>query len=350
MPIVHDSSYRCPPGLGNGHVQTIVARIGRRVDPVPYRRERIDTPDGDFLDLDWSRVGSRRLAVICHGLEGSSAGAYVVGMARALNDAGFDALAWNYRGCSGEMNRTARFYHSGATDDLTAVLAHATPGYAQIVLVGFSLGGNLVLKHAGEQGAGIDPRIHRIVAFSVPCDLGAAARALSSGFSRVYLARFLTSLKRKIEAKRHLLPPHINTRDYGAIRTFGDFDDRFTAPLHGFRDAHDYWETCSSKRFLSAIRVPSLIVNARNDPFLTDDCLPYEQARSSPWVFLEVTEAGGHVGFMSGNVRFRGRWWTEKRALAFIEAPLDIDASRPSVSAARGVSVEPALASEGETA
>lgn len=323
MPIVAPSSYVAPLGLGNGHVQTIVARLTRRVPAVPYRRERIGTPDGDFLDLDWARVGSRRLGVVCHGLEGSSQGSYILATAHALNQAGWDVLAWNYRGCSGEMNRTARSYHSGATDDLGVVLAHASPGYEEIALVGFSLGGNLVLKYAGEEGDGLDERIRRVVAFSVPCDLAASARALSHGFSRLYLNRFLRTLKRKIEAKAHLLPPHVHLRDTHAIRTFRDFDDRFTAPLHGFRDAQHYWDTCSSNRFLHRIRVPSLLVNARNDPFLTEACLPFEAARESPWVFLEVPDSGGHVGFMNLHPRASDPWWSERRTLAFLSEAID---------------------------
>lgn len=321
MPVVTPPTYVAPFGLGNGHVQTVLARLTRRVAPVPYRRERIDTPDGDFLDLDWSKVGSRRLGVVCHGLEGSSQGAYIIGMARALNDAGLDVLAWNYRGCSGELNRTARYYHSGATDDLETVLAHASVGYEEIVIVGFSLGGNLVLKYAGERGEAIDPRVRRVITFSVPCDLAASARALSRGISRLYLNAFLRSLKSKIEAKAHLFPPHVTTRDYHRIRSFREFDDRFTAPLHGFRDAQHYWDTCSCKRFLEHIRVPSLLVNARNDPFLSEECLPFEAARENPWLFLEVPACGGHVGFMTGAEASGARGWTEQRALDFVACP-----------------------------
>jgi predicted alpha/beta-fold hydrolase len=320
MPLISPSSYLAPPGFGNGHVQTIYARLFRRVAPLYYARERIATADGDFLDLDWSRAPlttapSKRLAVLCHGLEGSSEGTYIVAMAHAVNGAGWDALAWNYRGCSGEVNRRPRYYHSGATDDLEAVIRHGGEGYEEIALIGFSLGGNLILKYAGEQGSGLDPRIRRVVAFSVPCDLGASAEALSRGFNRVYLGRFLASLKQKVEAKAHLLPPHIHTRDYHRIRTFQDFDDRYTAPLHGFRDARDYWTRCSSRQFLPAIRVPTLLVNARNDPFLTERCLPFEEARANPMLFLEVPDSGGHVGFVS----FGSLWWTERRTLDFLE-------------------------------
>lgn len=321
MPVVTPPTYVAPRLLRNGHVQTVLARLTRRVAPVPYRRERIDTPDGDFLDLDWSKVGSRRLGVICHGLEGSSQGSYIVGMVRALNDEGIDALAWNYRGCSGEINRTARYYHSGATDDLETVLAHAGVGYQEIVLVGFSLGGNLVLKYAGEQGDAIDRRVRRVITFSVPCDLAASARALSSGISRFYLNAFLRSLKSKIEAKSHLFPPHVSTRDYHRIASFREFDDRFTAPLHGFKDAQDYWDNCSCKRLLPRLCVPSLLVNARNDPFLSEECLPFDIASESPWLFLEVPDGGGHVGFMSSFDSSTVRGWTEQRAVDFLTCP-----------------------------
>lgn len=315
MPII-PSTYVPPFGLGHGQVQTVLTKLFRRVRPLRYVRERMHTPDGDFLDLDWSRVGSRRLAVLCHGLEGCTDGEYIRGMAHAANAEGWDVLAWNYRGCSGQPNLTARFYHSGATDDLEAVLLHAAGPYDEIALIGYSLGGNLILKYAGEQGDRIDPRITRVVAFSVPCDLGSSARALSRGFNRVYLWRFLRTLKQKILAKRHLLPPHIHLRDYHRIHTFQAFDDRFTAPLHGFRDAQDYWDRCSCKYFLHGIRVPSLLVNARNDPFLTDESFPFEEARHNPWIFLEAPGSGGHVGFLT--LRRDGRWWSDMRAMAFL--------------------------------
>ncbi len=332
MPIL-PCTYVAPPGFRNGHVQTVYARLFRRVAPVPYVRERIITPDNDFLDLDWCHVQSSddpsttrdepRLAVLCHGLEGSSSGSYIVAMARAVTSAGYDALAWNYRSCSGEMNRQPRYYHSGSTDDLHTVLEHALQRktYRHVVLIGFSLGGNLVLKYAGERGASLDPRVKRVVAFSVPCDLAAGAAALTRGINQLYARYFMVSLIQKIDAKRHILPPALVKHDYRHIRSFQEFDDRFTAPLNGFLDAQDYWWSCSSIRFLPDIHIPALLVNARDDPFLAGDCLPFETASHSDNLFLEVPDYGGHLGFVTRGKATDGPlslWWPEERALEFL--------------------------------
>ena len=318
MPIIADSTYRPPPFLANGHLQTIFPNLFRQVNGVAYRRERILTPDDDFLDLDWATNGSRRLVVIAHGLEGDSRRPYVLGMVRALMKRGWDAVVWNARGCSGEPNRLLRFTHSGATEDLETVVAHviATRAHEEVALIGFSLGGNVTLKYLGERGSNLNPRIKKAVAFSVPCDLQASSVNLASRANQIYMRHFLSSLRQKIRAKMEMAPGKIDDCDYEQLRTFKHFDDRYTAPLHGFADAEDYWRQSSCAPFLKAISIPTLLVNARNDPFLADRCFPFDEARTNPNLYLETPLSGGHVGFVTFNQG--GEYWSESRTLDFL--------------------------------
>lgn len=313
MPLLPKSSYTPPRGFSSPHLQTIWAGRIRRVEGPAYRRERIATPDEDFLDLDWSRVGAERVAVISHGLEGSTSRAYVRGMARALNRHGWDALAWNLRGCSGEPNRNLRLYHSGATEDLDAVVQHALGRYATVALVGFSLGGNMTLKYLGEQGA--DTPIAAAVAFSVPVDLAASSVALGRWENTVYMYYFLRSLRGKVRTKAAQFPSEIDANGLRNLRDFRGFDDRYTAPLHGFRDAADYWARSSSRQFIPSIRTPTLLVNAADDPFLAPACYPNDEARTNDRFWLETPDHGGHVGFVARG----GTYWSEVRTTAFLE-------------------------------
>src|SRR5437867_4185973 len=239
MPIVALSTYKAPRLLSNGHVQTCFPVLFRRVKPVAYQRERISTPDGDFLDLDWAKNGSRRLAILAHGLEGDSEQHYMLGMVGALSKHGWDAVAWNARGCSGEPNRVLRFTHSGATEDLQTVISHVTStcDYPDIALIGFSLGGNLTLKYLGERGGQLHPRIKTAAAFSVPCDLQSSSIQLAQPANRLYMRRFLITLHDKIRAMMKAMPGQIDDVGYERMRSFKDFDDRYTAPIHGFKDA-----------------------------------------------------------------------------------------------------------------
>ncbi|UCF66567.1 MAG: alpha/beta fold hydrolase [Acidobacteriota bacterium] len=320
MPTIDASGYAPPLVLSNGHVHTVYAVFRRQVGLEHYRRERIDTPDEDFLDLDWLKNGASRLAVLSHGLEGSSHQAYVLGMARALTRRGWDVLAWNYRGCSGSPNRKLGSYHSGATGDLDLVVRHALERhrYRRVALVGFSLGGNLTLKYVGERGDQLDSRVVSAVAFSVPCDLAGGVKVMERPSRRIYMVYFLRSLRAKIRAKMRLQPGEIDDRGFGKLRTFRDFDSRYTAPLHGFRDADDYYRRASSRQYLAAIRVRTLLVNAGDDPFLSPSCYPREEAGSNPNFFLEVPPRGGHVGFVAFN-RQR-EYWSEMRAAAFLDS------------------------------
>lgn len=313
-----ESSYRSPFGFGNGHVQSIYPALWRKVPTVDWRRERIDTPDGDFLDLDCAGSGSARVAILSHGLEGHANQPYIRGMARALMKRGWDVVAWNCRGCSGEPNRLLQFYHSGSSDDLGTVLAHvlASGRWKKVALVGFSLGGNQTMKLLGELSHSVDERVVGAVAFSVTCDLAASSIRLGEWQNQVYMARFMKTLRQKVITKEKLFPGQLDLSGLAEMKTFKQFDDRYTAPLHGFADAEDYWTKCGSVRFLDAIRVPTLLVNALDDPFLGGRCFPREEAERNPNFWLETPERGGHVGFVTRGTD--GEYWSESRAAEFL--------------------------------
>jgi hypothetical protein len=314
------SSYQAPLLLRNGHAHTVYPHLKRSVPEVSYVRERLELDDGDFLDLDWSEVGSAKCVIVSHGLEGSSQGVYVRGMVRAFNRRGWDAVAWNFRGCSGEVNRNFRLYHSGATDDLGRVVAAVSQhGYGRIALVGFSLGGNLTLKWLGELGSATPAWLAGAMAISVPCDLRASAEIMARPFNQPYMARFLGDLREKVRRKMAQFPGRLNDDGYETMRSFREFDDRYTAPIHGFLDAEDYWAKSSSRFFLESIRVPALLLNAQDDPFLTPECFPREVAAGSPWLHLETPERGGHVGFVGSGLR-EDEYYSERRALEFLRA------------------------------
>ncbi|RMF60073.1 MAG: alpha/beta fold hydrolase, partial [Calditrichaeota bacterium] len=280
MPVIQKSNFHPPVILRNGHIQTIYPSLFRKVYGVQYQRERLETPDGDFLDLDWSIKGNKRLVILSHGLEGNTYRAYMLGMVKALNTAGWDALAWNFRGCSGEPNRLVRSYHSGDTDDLETVIHHAQAKrqWDQIALIGFSMGGNITLKYLGEREKNHPKEIAGVVTLSVPVDLESSAYQLARGVNRIYMIRFLRMLRKKIQIKSQLFPDLISLDGFEQIKSFKEFDDRYTAPIHGFKDAKDYWTQSSSKQFIPSITVPTLLINAKNDPFLSPECYPIHEA------------------------------------------------------------------------
>jgi predicted alpha/beta-fold hydrolase len=318
MPVISNSTYAAPLLFRNAHVQTVYPSLFRRVAGVEYSRRRITTPDDDFIDVDIASVGAPKAGIILHGLEGNSGRSYVLGMARVLTRNGWDAIAVNFRGCSGESNKLPRFYHSGDTEDLSTVLTNVeeTDAYEKLALIGFSLGGNLILKYLGERGASIHASVQRSAVFSVPCDLCAGARKIGSPGNRPYMKRFLRMLREKIRAKMAIMPGRINDNGYESIKDFEDFDNHYTAPLHGFKDAEDYWNQSSCKQYIPEISVPTLLVNAQDDPFLTPECYPWEEAARNQNFFFEITRHGGHVGFVSFNAS--RQYWSELRAAAFL--------------------------------
>ncbi|MBT1697486.1 alpha/beta fold hydrolase [Fulvivirgaceae bacterium PWU4] len=309
-------SYTPPRFLFSPHLETIYPALLRRVSLQPYTRERITTPDDDFLDLDWLTQGSDKLVIISHGLEGNTTRAYIKGMARVFFSKGYDVLAWNYRGCSEEMNRQLRFYHSGATDDLNVVTDYAIDQkkYKALYLIGFSLGGNITLKYLGEKTP--RPEVRKAVAISVPMDLQTSCEKISRPSNWIYANRFLRSLKKKVQTKAARMPG-LDVSGIDRIKTLQQFDDRYTAPLHGFSNAIDYYTRCSSIHFVNNIDIPTLIINTLNDPFLSPECFPDAQLKDHRHVQLEILLRGGHVGFAQFNKN--GLYWSEQRALSFID-------------------------------
>jgi len=318
MPLLTESSYkRRPIYLFSSHLETIVPSAFRKVEGVKYVRERFELADGDFLDIDWLKGHNRSLVIITHGLEGSSRRPYVTGMAKFFSANGWDALAWNCRSCGGEMNRLPRLYHHGATEDLSAIVDHAldSGNYDRVALVGFSMGGSMSLKYLSERGGDVRKEILGAAVFSVPCNLWDSAVQLGLMKNRFYRDRFLNKLKEKIKVKAQMHPDVVDAAGIDAIKEFGAFDERYTAPLHGFSSREDFYLKSTSDQFYPMLNRPALVVNALNDPLLGPKCYPYELARESNYLYLETPKLGGHVGFtQAGHVS-----WAEGRALEFLE-------------------------------
>ncbi len=303
------------------HTQTVWGRLLRRQVEVSTRRARWTTPDGDFLDLDFmdGPVKSPQLLVI-HGLEGSSQRQYVRGLLARAGRRGWRGVGMNFRSCSGVPNRTPRLYHSGDSQELNWVISELCkrdPG-APILPVGVSLGGNVLLKWLGERGEDAPDEVRAAVAISTPFDLAAAAEKMSRGAGRLYSYHFLRSLKAKALRKAREYPEMLDAVRIRGARNWRQYDDVVTAPLHGFRDADDYWTRCSSIRFLERIRRPTLLISARDDPFVPASSLPREQVENSKWLWAEFSRRGGHAGFVSGRLPWRPVYWAERRAMEFL--------------------------------
>ncbi len=318
--------FRSPRWLRGRHAQTVWGALVRLPVRVPLRHERWELPDGDFLDVDLLAPPSTDApgVVVCHGLEGSSKAGYVRGLLAELRHEGIGGVAINFRGCSGELNRLPRFYHSGDTGDVAFVverLRRERPGRA-IGLAGFSLGGNVVAKYLGERGDDLPPEVRAGAVVSVPFDLALCARTLDQAdfWSRIYRGRFLRRLRSKVVRKARLHPslPHTRAR---TARTFREFDEHVTAPLHGFAGAEDYWRRASSGPLLPSVRRPLLILAAEDDPFIPPEALPRAAAAVNPHLTLEISREGGHVAFVHGPP-----WATmrhaERRAAEFLAAHL----------------------------
>ncbi len=310
------TNYKPPFLLKNAHIQTIFPSIFRKLPSVCYKRERIETPDNDFIDLDWAAIQSKKLVIISHGLEGNSNRKYVKGMVNALNKNGWDALVYNFRGCSGEANKLLKSYHSGYTDDLALAIEHAKKKgiYDAIALMGFSIGGNITLVYLGRDK--VDPIVKTAAVLSVPCDLKGSAEYLAKLQNKLYMKRFLMMFHEKIKDKIKTMPGQIEDKDFNKIKNFKEFDDRYTAPIHGFKDALDYWEKCSSRQFIHNIKIPTLIINAKNDPFLSDACYPVKESKNNKNITLEMPDSGGHVGFITFNKE--NIYWSEQKIVNFI--------------------------------
>lgn len=310
--------YRAPLWLPGGHLQTLYAYFLPRPSSFQFRRERWETPDGDFIDLDWLEGSGTAVTVLFHGLEGCSRSHYALSLMAELRRRNRRGVIVHSRGCSGEHNRLARSYHAGDSPEIDWILRRLRREHPRHALhvIGISMGGNDLLKWMGEQGDGALQIVDRAAAVSAPVDLHIAARQLDSGWNRrLYTRDFLRTMRRKVLAKisTHGLP--LEPRLVRAARTFREFDNLYTAPAHGFKDAEEYWTQASSKPRLRQIKVATLMINARNDPFFPAEALPGRKDVSAS-VTLEYPESGGHVGFVSGN--FPGNLsWLPRRILSF---------------------------------
>ena len=300
--------------LLNKHLETIYPALFRTVINRLNTSKRIITSDNDFIDLDLYDIRGNKTVVLSHGLEGNSRKPYMTGMINILLNAGFNCVAWNFRGCSGTSNNYPYSYHSGASQDLDYVVKIAIDKFpaSNIFLIGFSLGGNLTLKYLGENT--LHPKISKAVAISTPLDLYNSVLEISKPSNWIYTKRFLNTLKRKIIKKAKLFPKEINIENINKISNLLEFDDRYTAPLHGFIDALDYYTQCSSIHFLENIKVSTLIINARNDPFLSKECYP--ENINPRYITYDYPLYGGHLGFkMSG---YKNKYYHEIKSLEFL--------------------------------
>jgi predicted alpha/beta-fold hydrolase len=303
------------------HLQTLWPYLFRRTPRVALRRERLELPDGDFLDLDWTLNNSGPIVIVLHGLEGSSDSKYARGLLKAVHNHGWRGVVMHFRGCSGEPNRLPRSYHSGETSDLAYVvnLLHQREPDVPLFVVGFSLGGNVLLKWLGEVGN--QAPIKAAVAVSVPFLLGESAKRLDQGFSRVYQWGLMRSMRNAVAEKRRRMKLPLKIEDLSALRTFRDFDEHVTAVLHGFTGADDYYARSSSRQYLKGIQMPTLIVQSRDDPFMTDAVIP-QSGGLSPAIELELYDSGGHVGFVMGGCLWSTEYWLERRILRYAKTAI----------------------------
>lgn len=316
MPLI-SSTFEPSRLFRNAHFSTIYSAKLRPTPHLVQQRQRIELPDGDFLDIDWSfaKVASQKVAILLHGLEGNAQRTYMKGQAKILNQNGWDVAAINFRGCSGEANISYQSYNAGKTDDLEAVINYILKKdkYNDIHLLGFSLGGNLLLKYLGERES-FPKEIKKAVAISTPLSLKGSLESLNAFSNWVYRNSFLNNLRKKYKVKMKDFPEKMTPSDYQKITSLLEFDNVYTAPAHGFKDALDYYEKNSSLQFLPNIKIPVYILNAENDSFLSADCYPRELASKMKNIHFEIPKYGGHVGFHQSNKLY----YSEERALQFL--------------------------------
>ncbi|MEX2349812.1 MAG: alpha/beta fold hydrolase [Flavobacteriaceae bacterium] len=317
MPILK-STYKPPLLFQNGHFSTIYSAKVRVAPKVNQTRERIFLPDDDFIDLDWSysKAKTNHLIILLHGLEGNGQRTYIKGSAHHINLNNMDAVAVNYRGCSGEPNRLYRSYNAGATEDLEAVIDHILEKdkYDSISLTGFSLGGNLLLKYLGER-TDVPKQIKKAIAVSTPLVLKESLEELNKAHNIIYNTSFLLDLKKKIKQKAIQFPEQTSSEEVNKIKSLLDFDNIYTSKAHGFKDAYDYYHKNSSLQFLPEVKIPVLLLQAQNDSFLSPSCFPVDIAQNHNNIFLETPKYGGHVGFYNKN----NIYYSEKRTVEFLK-------------------------------
>lgn len=320
MPVLDASDYTPPHVLKNGHINTIYPYIFRKKIEPTYRRERFITSDDDFVDLDFLGGDHDKLAILCHGLEGSSGSQYMQYTASLLSENGWKVMVFNFRSCSGEMNRKLQMYHSGWTTDLHEIITKYEDGFAEISLVGVSLGANMILKYTTDQIYKFSSKIKSIVAVSTPTDLSASSQKIISRQNRLYDKRFRMTLVDKMKKKHKDFPNKIRLSEIKKIKTLWDFDEYFTGPLHGFTGAEDYYSQCNSKQFLHQATIPTLMITAQDDPFLTKESLIDDIAQRTKNLYFLAPKFGGHVGFTTFGENY---YWNENKTLKFINDPDD---------------------------
>jgi predicted alpha/beta-fold hydrolase len=312
----------------NGHFNTMYRPLFMK-DVCSYLRKRVSTWDHDFIDLDFSFVGSKTLIILIHGLEGSSESRYMASNAKHLNKKGLDTVCFNLRGCSGEDNLLLGTYHSGKTEDVDFVVNHLINNYNydNIIIVGFSLGGNLTLKYLGEKGAEISSKIKGGIAVSVPIEIASAEKEMEKLKNKLYMEVFFKTMKNKLLEKAHKFPEYNLDKDklFKATK-FKHLEYLYTVPVFGFESPEDYWQKASSKPYLSKIRKPTLLINAKDDTFLSNECYPFDEAHNSDYFFLEAPNYGGHVGFIS-SFKPSENTWLEHRIERFIRENININLS-----------------------
>jgi len=298
MPVVDCSEYKPPLLFRNPHFATIYPAFFRKQEKVKFTRQRIQTNDADFLDVDLLLAdGNEHAVFLFHGLEGSTDSQYIQAAARQLHAIDYDIIATNFRGCSGEPNLKANTYHSGFTDDLAFVLELFSSKYSSTSIVAYSLGGNVTLKYAGESPSKVHPKLRKIIAVSVPVHLANGAKQLEKASNYLYTQNFLKTLREKIKEKYKRFPSQIDIDKLAKVKSIKDFDDYFTGPMNGFEDAEDYYSKSMSLQFLPDIKIESHLISSLDDPFLSKSCYPFAEAKKSKNIFLHPSNYGGHVGF-----------------------------------------------------
>lgn len=313
--------------IANCHMQTILGRIARRQGGIIFHRRRLDTPDGDFIDIDIPEVAgylpgeNAPVVLLLHGLEGNARKGYACETYRQLARRGIRSVGMNYRSCSGVINRTYRSYHAGATEDVDFVVKSLASWYPNVPIagIGFSLGANLLLKYLGEQGERV--QLKTAVAVSPPFSFSHNVTVVESGISRMYMQMFLRSLRQKAQARAKLLEGRVDIEKALNARTFREFDEALTVPLYGFKDLADYYDTASCARYLSGITIPTMIIRAKDDPVFDPNDIPHDKIAANDLLYFCITDTGGHVGFVEGQP---GDWhcWAEYQAARFLSLQL----------------------------
>lgn len=315
MPIIQ-SEYNCPFWAKNTHISTIWAAKFRKKHPIHLKRQRIELKDGDFIDIDYKTNKNKKAILLLHGLEGNSNRTYMQNMARLFSENKYDIFLMNHRSCSGEDNRLYSCYHSGKSDDLKEIIAFLNTNYKynNLGLIGFSLGANVILKYLGEEKENTPKNLTAAFCVSPPVDLEACNKALHLPKNKLYAQDFFKTMYKKLEQKLNKFPEK-NTGQLNRVKNLFDFDEEYTGPAHGYKNAKGYYTNCSSKKFIPLITLPTYILMAKNDSFLLENCYPTQEAQKNKFVDLEIPTHGGHVGFILSNKEY----YSENKALSYFK-------------------------------